>query len=188
MFSDENLLAIRKDRLTEFCDKYRLRVGLPFFIMTRADSLLDEDKVKLLKDAGCVTVAIGVESGDEAIRRQVLNKNLPNSVYEKAFANCHKAGIRTTANVMIGLPFETEDDIIETARFCRKVQARSVSLAIFVPYHGTRLRDLCVERGFIEDRMYEEIAIIDRSTLTMPQLSQAKISELYYRFNSLVYD
>jgi len=188
LFSDENFLAIRKERLTEFCDKYRSRVGLPFFIMTRADSLLDQGKVALLKDSGCVTVAIGVESGNETIRRQVLNKNLPNSVYEKAFANCHEAGIRTTANVMIGLPFETEDDIIESARFCRKVQTRSVSLAIFVPYHGTHLRDLCVEHGFIEDRMYEEIAIIDRSTLTMPQLSREKIRELYYRFNSLVYD
>jgi radical SAM superfamily enzyme YgiQ (UPF0313 family) len=187
LFSDENFLAIRKERLTEFCDKYRLRVGLPFFIMTRADSLLDEGKVKLLKDAGCVTVAIGVESGNETIRRQVLNKNLPNSVYERAFANCHKANMRTTANVMIGLPFETEADIVETAHFCRKVQARSLSLAIFVPYHGTHLRDLCIEHGFIEDRMYEEIAIIDQSTLTMPQLSQEKIRELYYRFNSLVY-
>jgi len=186
-FNDENFLTMRMERLMEFCDKYRLRVALPFFIMTRADSLLDEGKITLLKDAGCVTIGIGVESGNETIRRRVLHKNIPNSVYEKAFAHCHKANIRTTANVMIGLPFETEDDIIETARFCRKVQARSLSLAIFAPYHGTHLRDLCIEHGFIEDRMYGEIAVYDHSTLTMPQLSQEKIRELYYKFSSLVY-
>jgi len=186
-FSDENFLAMRKERLMEFCGKYRLRVALPFFIMTRADTLLDEGRVKLLKDAGCVNVAMGVESGNETIRRQLLNKNIPNSVYEKAFALCHEANLRTTANVMIGLPFETEDNILETARFCRKVEARSLGLGIFAPYHGTRLRDLCVEHGFIEDRMYEEIAVYDHSTLTMPQLSREKIRELYYKFNSLVY-
>jgi hypothetical protein len=35
--------------------------------------------------------------------------------------------------------------------------------------------------------MYEEIAVYDHSTLTMPQLSREKIRELYYKFNSLVY-
>ena len=186
-FSDENFLTMRQERLAEFCEKYPSRVGLPFFIMTRADSLLDEGKVKLLKDAGCVNIAIGVESGNETFRRQVLNKDIPNSVYEKAFALCHRADIRTTANVMIGLPFETEENILESARFCKKVQARSLGLGIFAPYHGTYLRDLCLQHGFIEDRMYGEIAVYDHSTLNMPQLSREKIGELYYKFNSLVY-
>lgn len=186
-FNDENFLTMRKDRLTDFLEQYRKRVTLPFFIMTRADSLLDESRVKMLKDAGCVTIGIGVESGNEELRRKLLNKDIPNSVYEKAFAHCHAHDLRTTANVMMGLPFETEENIIETARFCKKLQVRSLSLAIFAPYHGTRLRDVCVENGFIEDRIYEDIAIIDHSTLRMPQLSQEKIAELYGKFNELVY-
>jgi radical SAM superfamily enzyme YgiQ (UPF0313 family) len=155
--------------------------------MTRADSLLDEGKVKMLKEAGCVTIGIGVESGNEEIRRNLLNKNISNSVYEKAFDNCHKHNIRTTANVMIGLPFETEENIMESASFCKKLNAKSVSLAIFAPYHGTRLRGICVEKGYIDDKVYEHIAIINASILTMPQLSKNKIEDLYYKFKELVY-
>ena len=44
---------------------------MPFFIMTRADSLLDEEKIKMLKEAGCVTIGIGVESGNEDIRKKI---------------------------------------------------------------------------------------------------------------------
>lgn len=187
-FNDENFLTMKNDRLADFCQKFHSRVDLPFFIMTRADSLLDEEKIERLKEAGCVTIGIGVESGNEDIRRKLLNKNITNEVYEKAFANCHKYDIRTTANVMIGLPFETEENIIETANFCRKLQAKSLSLGIFAPYHGTLLREVCNKEGFIEDEISENIAIINRSILDMPQLSKEKIEELYLRFNSLVYD
>jgi len=187
-FNDENFLTMKNDRLADFCENFRHRVSLPFFIMTRADSLIDEKKIRMLKEAGCVTIGIGVESGNEDIRRKLLNKNITNDVYEKAFANCHKYNIRTTANIMIGFPFETEKNIVESANFCRKLQAKSLSLAIFAPYHGTVLRDTCIEEGFIENKISEDIAIINRSILTMPQLSKEKIEELYLRFNSLVYD
>ena len=186
-FNDENFLTMGKDRIHEFCDKYKKEVGLPFFIMTRADSLLDEEKVKPLKPAGCVTIGIGIESGNEEIRKKLLNKLIPNAVYEKAFENCHKYDIRTTANVMIGLPLETEENILETAEFCKKLNAKSVSLAIFAPYHGTKLRSLCLERGYIDDEIHEGIAIINNSVLTMPQLSRERIQELYYKFKDSVY-
>jgi radical SAM superfamily enzyme YgiQ (UPF0313 family) len=155
--------------------------------MTRADSLLDEEKISLLKDTGCVTIGIGVESGNEFIRRTILNKNISNSVYKKAFENCHKYDIRTTANIMIGLPFETEENIRESANFCREINARSVSLAIFAPYHGTKLREMCIDNGYVKDEIHKDIAIINDSILTMPQLSRDKIRELYYNFNDMVY-
>lgn len=184
-FNDENFLTMRPERFEEFIDKYQKNVNLPFFIMTRADSLLDKNKIKRLKDAGCVTIGIGVESGNEEIRKNLLNKKISNEAYEQAFKNCHEYDIRTTANIMIGLPFETEENILESAAFCKKLEARSLSLSIFAPYHGTKLRDICLENGFIEDKIYDEIAIINDSVLTMPQLSKEKIKELYYKFNEL---
>jgi len=186
-FIDENFLTMTKARLAAFCSEYRSRVGLPFYIMTRADSLLDEDKPRMLRECGCVTIGIGVESGNEDIRNKLMDKKIPNSVYEKAFANCHRHDIRTTANIMMGLPFETEENILESARFCRKLQARSVSLAIFAPYQGTKLREICVANGFMEDKFYEDINMINHSILRMPQISPERIVELYLKFNDLVY-
>ncbi len=185
-FNDENFLTMKKDRLEDFCEKYKKKISLPFFIMTRADSLIDEEKIKQLKNANCVTIGIGVESGTEAMRKSLLNKHIPNSVYEKAFANCHKYGIRTTTNVMIGLPFETEENIFETIAFCKKIDTMSISLSVFAPYYGTRLRDICIENGYMEDRYYDNISVNYSSILKMPQISKERLEELYYKFNSLV--
>jgi radical SAM superfamily enzyme YgiQ (UPF0313 family) len=186
-FNDEHFLLMSQERFNEFCDKYSDRVGLPFFIQTRADTLLDEKRVSRLKEAGCITIGIGVESGSEKIRKELLDKMIPNATYERAFANCRKFKIRTTAYVMIGLPFETEKDIFTTAEFCKKLDAESIVVSIFAPYYGTKLREVCVNNCFMEDRYYENISINNASILNMPQLPKEKIEELYYKFNSLVY-
>lgn len=186
-FNDENFLTMRKDRLEHFCREYKDKINLPFFIQTRADSLIDESKIKLLSETGCATVGIGVECGNEEIRMNLLNKKIPNSVYKKAFENCRKYNLRTTANIMIGLPFETEENILESVDFCKELKVDSVSISIFCPYYGTKLRDICIENGFIEDTCHENISKINYSILRMPQLSEEKIEELYNNFTKLVY-
>lgn len=186
-FNDENFLTMKMDRLKLFCSLYKDLVGLPFFIMTRADSLLDKERVRLLKEANCITIGIGVETGNQERRYKVLNKHISNEVYEKAFSNSKKYGIRTTANIMIGLPFETEENIIESAEFCKKLETDSISLAIYAPYVGSKLRDVCIQAGFMEDRLYDDIGIINHSVLTMPQLSKEKIEEYYMKFNDMVF-
>ena len=141
----------------------------------------------MLKEANCVTMGIGIESGSEYIRKKLLKKDTSNETYIKAFKNCREAGIRTTADVMIGLPFETEADILQTANFCREVQADSVSLAIFSPYHGTPLHRLCLDEGFVSPGYHEQISMRSKSILKMPQISADKIQELQYKFNNLVF-
>jgi len=187
-FNDENFLVMSsEDRFEEFCVKYRQRVGLPFFIQTSAGTLLDEKKVKKLKEIGCATIGIGVESGSRKIRDDVLNKIVPDSVLIDAFDLCNRYKIRTTAYVMMGLPFETEQDILATANFCKKLKTESIVPSIFAPYHNTKLWEICVKNGFIEEKYYDNISINSSSILNMPQLSREKIEELYYKFNDLVY-
>ncbi len=185
-FNDENFLQMNEGRLGEFCREYKA-VGLPFFIATRANTLLKQERVKILKDAGCVTVGIGIECGNESFRNKILNKNVSDQVIERAFSNCRDAGIRTTAYIMIGLPFETEENIVETAKFCRRVRANSVAVSVFAPYYGTELRRICVQGGFMEDRYYEDISVNSRSILSMPQISRQRIEELYYQLHDLIF-
>lgn len=187
-FADENFLSMKKDRFEEFCVKYKERISLPFFISTRADSLLDDKKLETLKDTGCITIGIGVEHGNEEIRHKILNKRIPNNIYEKAFDNCHKHDIRTTAYFIIGLPFETEKDILNSAKFCKTLKPRSITISIFAPYYGTKLREICIENKLMENRYYKNISINHHSILNMPQISKERLEELYYKFNNLVYD
>lgn len=187
-FIDENFMMMSEDRFAEFCLKFKERIKLPFFIQTKAETLLEERKVGMLKDANCITIGIGVESGNEKIRSMLLRKPTSNHIYKKAFNNCNKYKIRTTAYIMIGLPFETEEEILESINFCKELNTESIALSIFAPYHGSELYDLCVKKGFIEDKYNEEISVNYSTILNMPQISKKRLEGLYYNFNSLVFN
>lgn len=186
-FTDENFMMMGTGRFEEFIRNYKTRINLPFYIQTRADTLLDENKIRMLKEANCATIGIGIESGTEKIRKEILSKNIPDHIFVKAFANCNKYHIRTTANIIIGLPFETEKDILAGVELCKKFNAESIGVSIFAPYYGTNLRKVCIDNGYMEDKYYENISTNYHSILKMPQISEEKIEELYYNFSKLVY-
>lgn len=186
MFNDETFLMMNKKRIQKFAHNYITKVNLPFFIQTKAETMT-EDNIQLLSNMNCMGIGIGIETGNETIRRDLLNKNTKNEIYEKAIALTNKYNIRSTGYVMIGLPFETKENILETAEFCKKLNVSSVAISIFAPFYGTKLYDVCLENGFIDDTLNNNISVNYKSILKQPQLSNDELEELYYGFNDLVF-
>lgn len=114
-FQDDTF-ALKRGWLVEFCDRYKREIGLPFVCNLRADRT-DEEIVIVLKNAGCQEVRIGIEQGNESLRRSMLNRKMSNEQIIAAFQMLHKAGIKTFAYNMIGIPGETEQTVQETIRY-----------------------------------------------------------------------
>lgn len=180
-FSDENILVLSKKMLETFAQAWKKRVNLPFYITTRVE-FTSEEKVAILKDMGCATIAFGIEAGNEEFRRKVMKRYDTNGQIIKTFRLCKKYGIRTTANNIFGLPYETEKLMFDTIRLNIAAAPDSFSLAIFAPYMGTELYRICLEEGFIDESIPTKIGTIDDTILKMPQLSREKILETYYNF------
>lgn len=132
-------------------------------------------------DAGCVTISIGVESGSERIRTEVLNKRVSLRRIIKTFDLCRKYSLRTTANYMIGVPHETEEDVYETMRFNRMINPPSIAITYFQPFLGTELHDVCVKEGFY-DGFNPNASVYLESPLKMPQLPPERIEEMIREF------
>ena len=176
-FSDTDFLSgVPKPIMSEFLSSYSNRVGLPFTMQTSVRTLLDEDILTLLRKAQCCAISVGVESGSEKIQAQVLRKVIPAEMIKKAFDLCRKHELRVTANYMVGLPFETRDDIRKTIELNRLINPPSVAVTFFTPYMGTELYDLCIKEGFYKPFQLEK-DIYDSPPLEMPQLSQVEIKK-----------
>lgn len=180
-FCDTNFLqAIPLETLRDFCKAYAREVDIPFMIQTSAESM-DEDRLLMLIDAGCVTASIGVESGSEHMRKNVLNKGPSRQRVKKCFDLCRKHNFRLTANYIIGLPYETEADVMATMAFNRELNPPSIAVHYFTPFLGTALYDVSVKEGFYAG--YDASASVYRtSPLNMPQLTHARIEELVKQF------
>ncbi len=167
----------------EFCSEYKKNIGLPYTCNTRPE-LLTRDSANLLKESGCKKVNIGVESGDEALRKTVLNRNIKDEDIIKAFQYAREAGLETMSFNIIGFPGETKESIRKTIELNKRIRPTYAQVSVFYPYAGTPLGDLCKEKGYIENERHLFTYFGEGSSiLKIPNLSKKDIKELFFRFD-----
>lgn len=145
-FYDDIFTYRPDDWLMEFASKYKKRIALPFFILTRAD-LLTEEMVKLLKFAGCRTISMSIEAGNQEVRNKLLKRNMTDEQIVKAHLLCEKYDIRTFTNCIIGLPDTRISHDIESIDLSVKCKVDWVEYLIFHPYPGTELGNQVINTG-----------------------------------------
>ena len=182
----DDIFGLDRKWLAQFAATYRRRVGLPFWCNQRAGAF-GGDEVALLKEAGCFRVHMGIESADDRLRREILGRDISSEVIESAFAMLRKAGLRTVAFNMIGVPCETEDTIRATIDLNRRIRPDWLVVSIFSPFPGTRLRELARERGWLAEGLPE--SYYDAAwALNQPSLPRERLLYYYENFVNLVYD
>ena len=126
---------------------------------------------------------IGVEHGDEEFRKQMIGRVYKNEIAIEAFDLLKKYKISSTCNFIIGYPEETRDLFFKSIELARKFGTDDINAFIFTPYHGTVLRSLCEEKGYVEKGQIVKMYYTD-SMLRMPPpyLSKKEISGLLKTF------
>lgn len=178
---DDDFLVRSLDDIKHFHALYKERVGLPFWIQAEANNVTEE-KIQYLKDAGCIAIAIGIETGNDFIRQKVYNRRTPREATIRAFEIMHKYGIRTSGNVVVGVPHEGRKEIFDTIDLVRKCQPRALNVNVFVPFYGTELRRYCVEKGYLDQEFIHNGYMWGTSVLDMPQITQNEIKGLVRTF------
>lgn len=187
LYFNDDCFTAKPDFVTEFCQAYKTEFSLPFDINARPETLNNEI-CDMLKDAGCRRVCIGVESGSEKFRREVLGRNHTNAQIEAGFAACRRAGLKTKSFNIVGFPFETPAIHQETVDLNARMNPDSVIIGIFEPYPGTKLADVCLKEGFIEPTQAgSEFVGRTDTVLNMPQFSRKQILHCFRTFASNVY-
>ena len=145
---DDDILFMRRKWAEEFTEKYSEQIGLPFICNARAN-VATRAVVDLLKKAGCCHVKFGLESGNEYICNEVLNRNLKIEQVKEAFALSKEAGLITESFNMVGIPFDTPGTILDTIKLNSEIGVDKMQVTICQPYQGTKLADICEEEGFL---------------------------------------
>ena len=147
-FVDE-LFSAQKGWLKEFSFLYKTRIGLPFTCSVTADTV-DEEDIGLLADAGAFMISMGVETGNEGIRKALLNKHLTNAKIEETASLLHKYRIKVLTSNILALPGETVDQAFETIAFNRKIKTDFVYFSVFQPYPRLPLTEKLQREGRLD--------------------------------------
>lgn len=125
------------------------RIGKPPFTVLTRSELVTAQRMAALKEAGCVRVAMGVECGDEAYRREMLGRRMSNEVILRAFRTVRDCGMETFAFVMVGMPFETKAQLDETTALVARIDPDYVGCDMYMPLPGSKLYQRCLAEGLL---------------------------------------
>lgn len=145
-FQDDTFI-LNKDWLKEFSEKYREKVNLPFHCHTRAN-IVNEDIVTSLSNAGCYSVHIAAESGNEEVRKNILNRKMSNEQIYSATKMLKDKGIKVMLQNILGLPFTNLKNDFETLELNIRCQPDYAWASIFQPYPKTELGKRSIEGGY----------------------------------------
>ena len=175
----DDAFSVDRNRVVQICEELHKRnLKLIWDCGTRVD-MVDRELMKTMRDAGCVAVWMGVESGSEAILG-AMNKSIKLEQTRKAFKTAHEVGLMTIANVVLGFPGETEQTAKETIRFLQQLNPDDVGFYIATPYPGTPMYEQVIQNGWLRVNDFDRFDTAG-PTFETPQLSMEKLAELRYK-------
>lgn len=147
---DDDILTLEKDYLRDLCRRYAEVSDLPFVCNAHV-RFFDRERAEMLKSAGCRIVKFGLESGSERVRREIMHRRMSDEKIDEAFQTAHRAGLETSAFVMLGLPGETMEELDETLDLLAQIGPSRFRWSIFFPFFNTDAYDMSVEGGYVNE-------------------------------------
>jgi radical SAM superfamily enzyme YgiQ (UPF0313 family) len=150
-FKDDSF-TVDKRRVLALCHRMvDEKLNVNWDCTTRAD-LLDEDLLKAMVRAGCNHVKIGVETGSQRIL-EATNKGVTLDQMRRTAELLNKSKVFWSAYFMVGLPMETEEDIMKTYEFMKELDPCYAGLGVYSAFPSTRLFEVGVDMGLLRPKV-----------------------------------
>lgn len=141
-FWDENLCHGRDriEKLAQAKKKNKIIKNTKWFCQSHINNL-DYELLKLMKDAGCVRIGIGLESGNDEILKKT-GKGITKKRCRQVMEWLKKINIPVEGYFLLGLPDETEKTCMDTINFAAELNPKFPVFGIVVPYPGTEIYNI----------------------------------------------
>jgi radical SAM superfamily enzyme YgiQ (UPF0313 family) len=177
MYAD--LFTVNREQVIELCQRMiSENINIRWMCNSRVD-FVDEEMLRLMGKAGCWLISWGIESGNEQILKHA-HKGADPAKAERALRWAKNAGIKNWGYFIIGLPGETEETILQTIEFSKKLPLDIALFHVAAPYPGTPFFFEVVENGWFRPGTRWEHVDMDKGTvLDYPDLSAERL--LYWQ-------
>ncbi len=144
---------------------------------TRVDMLTKELLVKM-KEAGCISVWFGVESGSQQVLDE-MKKGITTEQTIKVLGWVREVGLKPVPNVILGFPSETKKTAWKTIKYAEKLSPKDVPFYnIATPFPGTPMYDQVIEKGWLKvadfDKYDTATPIFETPWISMKQLKEIR--------------
>jgi len=154
LFADESMPAMPDRRLKHFCEEYKRKIGLPFFVQV-SPPFMTETKIDYLVDAGMRCVQMGIQTGSEEVNRVYYHRHISNDEVRKGaeLLNKHKDRICPPVyDIILDNPYETREDVLKTVRLLIELpRPYVIQFFSLTFYPGTEIYERAKADGIIKN-------------------------------------
>ena len=162
----DEFFGVQRKVIEEFCDRIK-SYNLRWFAEVRVD-VVSDDILKMLKEAGCINLLIGIESICETVLTDMQKHITPNQI-ESALQCIYQNAIRMAGNLIFITPEETQETFYRTFDWWNHHREYMIELLHLQLFPGTQYYKDAVKKGIIPD----ETLFIERG---MPELNYSKLT------------
>ena len=160
-----------------------------YWMNTRPELIPNDEYVNYLLSTGCVRCNIGLEHGDDVFRHHMLNRKMRNEDVLRVAKMFKNTTINLVVNSIIGFPTENTELLQKTLDMNKQILDinPNVTLSPFIctPYHGTKLKDYCVEHGLMKKNQFVAKGLID-SGLNVSDIPTNLLLDVHHNFMEYV--
>jgi radical SAM superfamily enzyme YgiQ (UPF0313 family) len=192
MFYDD-VFTTHPKWLREFAPRYKAEVGLPFWCYTYPTTTRKED-LDLLKDAGCTSMTMGIQSGSAEILTEKFNRPVDQQRAIDAARLIAESGIHGFFDLITKVQFESERHLRDTFDFLvdlpRAMQCVGFGNMTMFPNYGytQQVADEKAEVS-VSDAIYtyyHKLYFLTRTSLPRPVVRAIGRLPLFRRYPALI--
>ncbi len=135
---DDDLFPFDSGWLETFARLYKQEIGSPFWCHVHPLTVT-KDRVRLLRQAGCVSVGIGLDSIDSSFNKDVFNRAIGVDQIKNAIGILREFGIQTSGTYIISSQLRQTEEILSDAVFYTENKVDSMSPFMLTFYPGTAI-------------------------------------------------
>lgn len=148
-FVDDNM-TVDKERFMKIAKGIKERT-ITWDIANISSFTTDEEMLVAMKESGCHQISISVESASPRVLKEM--RKPVNLKRTKELAElCRKIGLKCRLNYIIGLPYETKEDVLTTLKYSEEVRGDWNQYSILIPYPGTDIYKYCIKNDYFIDK------------------------------------
>ncbi len=148
LFFLDDTFTVYKEWVLEFCKEFRKKnIKITWGCSARINTINDE-VLAAMKDAGCVQLDFGVESGSDRVLH-FMHKGQNQKIIKRAFNLLHKHKLKNLACFIIGSPEETRVEMDMTFKLAKEIKPNFAIFSILTPLPGSPLYQLAIDNKWI---------------------------------------
>lgn len=174
----DDAINIDRRRLMRLCEAIK-PLAIKWRCYARAETHA-KDMLIAMKEAGCVEIGVGIESGSQRIL-DIVGKGSTVEKNTGFVKECKAAGVTVNAFVMIGLPGETYETVEATKKWMEEAMPDKFGFNIFMPYVGTpvwrnlqkydlRIADIPEEHSWVKGRSGQHHCYVSTEGLSSQEI------------------